>query len=31
MGLPLFEVCESLRKRGIPIWNGALPKLNEEK
>lgn len=28
MGLPLFEVCESLRKRDIPIWNGALPKSN---
>ena len=24
MGLPLFEVCESLRKRDIPIWTGAM-------
>lgn len=29
MGLPLFEVCESLRGCGIPIWNGALPTLSE--
>jgi septum formation protein len=29
MGLPLFEVCESLQLRGIPIWNGLLPRLSE--
>ena len=29
MGLPLFETAEKLRRLGIPIWNGAMPKLDE--
>jgi septum formation protein len=27
MGLPLFETTQTLRRLGVPIWNGRLPQL----